>query len=75
MVNAKNKLSNLKFVVKSENDFELDEKANLFLEILALDANQNQRQRKKELKINKTDVVKQAKLFNKIFNYIDIARC
>ena len=75
MVNAKDKLSDLESGAESEGDFELDEKANPFSGILASDADQNQRQRKKELKANETDAAKRAKLPNEIFDYIHVARC
>ena len=75
MVNAENNLSNLEFVTKLESDFELNKEADLFSRMLVLDANQNQRQRKKDLKANKIDVEKRAKLPHKIFDYIHIASC
>lgn len=44
IVNTKDELGDFKFVVKSECNFELDEEANLFLAILALNIDQNWRQ-------------------------------
>lgn len=75
VVNAKDELSNSKFVTKSEDDFELDEEVDLFSRILVSDADQKWRQQKKEVKANQTNTKKLAKLLNKIFNYIYIARC
>lgn len=75
IVNDEDKLSDSKSIAKLNSDFELDEEANLFSGILALDVDQNQRQRKKELKANKTDTAKQVKLLNEIFDYIHIAKC
>lgn len=75
MVNAEDKLSDLEFVAELEGDFELDKEADLFSGILASDADQNQNRWKKELKANKTDAAKQAKLHNEIFDYIHVAKC
>lgn len=75
VVNAKDKLSDLESVAELEGNFELDKEADLFSRMLASDADQNQRQRKKELNANKTDAAKQAKLLKKIFDYIHVARC
>lgn len=75
VVNTKDELSDSESVAKSECDFELDEEADLFSGILASNADQNRRQRKKEVKANQTDVEKRAKLPNEIFDYIYVARC
>lgn len=44
VINVKDKLSDSKSVPKSDCDFELDKEANLFSGMLALDADQDQRQ-------------------------------
>ena len=62
-------------MVGSEADYKLDDKTDLFSEVLALDANQNYEQQKKDLKTSQSDGAKQAKLCNEIFDYIHIARC
>ena len=74
LINVEDKLSDLEAVAKSEGDFELDEEADLFSGMLASDADQNQKQRKKELKANEIDDAKRAKPPNQIFDYIHVAR-
>lgn len=44
IVNAKDELSDFKFIVKLKYNFKLGEEANLFLAMLALDVDQNRRQ-------------------------------
>ena len=62
-------------IAESKGDFELDKEANLFSGMLASDADQNQRQRKKELKASKIYAAKRAKLLKEIFDYIYVAKC
>lgn len=43
MYNVKDELSKLGLVASSETDYELNQKINLFTEVLALDTDQNQK--------------------------------
>lgn len=58
MVNAKNKLSDLESIAEFKSNFELDKEADFFSKILALNADQNQKQWKKKLKANKKNAAK-----------------
>lgn len=75
--NAKDKPSDSELVANSEAEaeYELDEKTDLFSEIFATEANQSQKQQKKNHKTSRSDVAKHANLSIKIFDYIHVARC
>lgn len=66
-------LSDSESIASSEADLDIDKGVDLF--DLATDVDQDRSQRKKEKKTSQTDVAKCAKLPNKIFDYIHIARC
>lgn len=72
--NTKDKLSDVESMARLEANFEYKKKADLFCGILASDANQDQKEQKKELQTFQTNATKQSKLPNKIFDYIYVAR-
>ena len=69
------KSSNLKSVIWPKYDFEPDKIGKLLFKILVSNINQNWKQEKKEQPTNLTNIAKQAKFFNKIFDYIYGAKC
>ena len=75
VLNAEDDLSDAESIAGSEADFEYDEEANLFSGILASDADQDRRERKKELRTSQTNATKRSRLPNEIFDYIHVARC
>lgn len=75
VLKAEDESSESESVARSEGDFELDKEAVFFSGILATDADQDRRQRKKELQANQTGAAKRSKLPNEIFDYIHVARC
>ena len=77
IVNAKDSFSDSKSTAGSNagSDAKFDEDADLFLGVLATEVDQDWKQKKKKLKASQTDASKCTKLFNKIFDYIYIAKC
>lgn len=61
-------------MARLEADFEYKKEADLFSGILASNANQDQKEQKKELQTLQTDTTKQSRLPIEIFDYIYVAK-
>ena len=77
IVNAEDSFSNSESIPDSEagSDAKFDEDIDLFLGVLATELDQDWKQKIKKLKASQTNTSKCAKLPNKIFDYILVARC
>lgn len=80
ILNTKNSFSDLKSIASSETSsntsfkVKFDEEVDHFLKVLAIEVNQNWKQKKKKLKTSQIDTFKQIKFSNEIFDYIYIAK-
>lgn len=80
ILNVKDTFSDLESIVGSKTGSEASSKAtfnkkvNQFLRVLVIKIDQDQKQKKKKLQVSQIDIFKRTKLFNKIFDYIYVAR-